>query len=70
MRKIHSKTNEPPRDAWEFPGDRSLALAAQERLSKIRAQHSKNIQSTLREARALRREIIKEAKSSLRGLPS
>ena len=69
MRKIHSKTNEP-RDAWEFPGDRSLALAAQERLSKIRAQHSKNMQSTLREARALRREIIKEARSSLRGLPS
>jgi hypothetical protein len=28
------------------------------------------MQSTLREARALRREIIKEARSSLRSLPS
>jgi hypothetical protein len=57
-------------DLQDFSDDPSLARAVQERLSRMRTQHSKNLQSVLREARELRRRLVEEAAVSVRHQPN
>jgi hypothetical protein len=68
MSSSYSKTTpvNPELDVREYSNDRSLARATQERLSKIRARYTGDMQNVLRQAKRLRRQLMDEARTSQR----
>ena len=58
-----STTRQPRVDLEEFSTDPSLARAVQERLAKLRARQARDGKYLIRQARQLRRKLMKEIQS-------
>jgi hypothetical protein len=68
MSNSYSKTTpvNPAFDVREYSNDRPVARVARERLSKLRARYTGDMQNVLRQAKKLRQQLIEEARTSQR----
>jgi hypothetical protein len=61
-----AKSSPSSEERWS---DSSFARAAQDRLAKLRARYSGDMQDVLRQAKSIRRNLMHEARNSYRNRP-